>query len=162
MKYQCKTHGEWDANRVSGCPECVRELRTENESLRRDACRWTRARRCVRMDQFGGYVVHPDDPADFNSVMAQSFEREIDAAIAGKTKEAGKKLDDKGRCCGSKPIDYKTWSRTGERPHKFCHHCCRAYERGTGEQIENWAWHRDDAGRWFCRLSAVSAQAGLP
>jgi len=27
MEYECKTHGIWDANKASGCPECVREMR---------------------------------------------------------------------------------------------------------------------------------------
>ncbi|KQP02499.1 hypothetical protein ASF45_20820 [Pseudorhodoferax sp. Leaf265] len=47
-----------------------------------DAPRWRHAKRCVRMDNFGGYVVHPDDPAEFNGIVAERFEREIDAARA--------------------------------------------------------------------------------
>ena len=51
------------------------------------------------------------------------------------------KLDEKGRCCGRKPLDYKGGSwRSPRRPQKFCTRCCRAYNRETGEQIENWAW----------------------
>lgn len=51
-----------------------------------------------------------------------------------------KSLDDKGRCCGRKPIDYKggAWN-SPVRPQKFCTRCSRAYDRITGEQLENWA-----------------------
>lgn len=49
------------------------------------------------------------------------------------------RLDDRGRCCGRKPIDYKgRWHREG--PHRFCCRCCRSYNRDTGIQIDNWAW----------------------
>ena len=34
MEYKCKTHGIWDANKASGCPECVREMRKENENMK--------------------------------------------------------------------------------------------------------------------------------
>ena len=27
MDYHCDLHGVWDANRASGCPECMREAR---------------------------------------------------------------------------------------------------------------------------------------
>lgn len=56
-------------------------------------------------------------------------------------------LDDKGRCCGRKPIDYKgsSW-RSPARPQKFCDRCCRSYNRETGEQIENWAWRERSDG----------------
>lgn len=33
MEYDCKTHGIWDSNKASGCPECVREMRKEIEEL---------------------------------------------------------------------------------------------------------------------------------
>ena len=51
------------------------------------------------------------------------------------------KLDENGRCCGSKPIYY-------ERPsvHKFCDHCKRAFDPETGNQVENWAWKADGSG----------------
>lgn len=47
-----------------------------------DAARWRHTKRSIRMDNFGGYVVHPDDPADFNGIVAERFEREVDAARA--------------------------------------------------------------------------------
>ena len=34
MEYECKTHGVWDANKASGCPECVREMRAEIRTYR--------------------------------------------------------------------------------------------------------------------------------
>ena len=46
----------------------------------RDAERWNRAEQCVRLDQFGGFVVTPDEPA-FASDVSLAFIREIDAAI---------------------------------------------------------------------------------
>ena len=45
-----------------------------------------------------------------------------------------KSLDDKGRCCGRKPIVYK---REG---HSFCPRCDRAFDLETGVQVENWMW----------------------
>lgn len=47
-----------------------------------------------------------------------------------------KKLDDKGRCCGRKPIVYK------RPPHLFCHRCCAAFHPDNGEQIPNWAYKK--------------------
>jgi hypothetical protein len=54
--------------------------------------------------------------------------------------EEQKELDKDGRCCGKKPLEYKTSRFTGIRPHKFCTRCDRAFDIKTGKQIENWAW----------------------
>lgn len=43
-------------------------------------------------------------------------------------------LDEKGRCCGRKPIVYKTPSF-----HTFCDRCDRCHDR-EGQQIGSWAW----------------------
>jgi len=53
-------------------------------------------------------------------------------------------LDEKGRCCGRKPIQYKggAWNSPA-RPQLFCPRCDRAYHPETEEQIENWAWGMD-------------------
>lgn len=51
-------------------------------------------------------------------------------------------IDEKGRCCGRKPIPYK---RTG---HLFCPRCDRAYGIESKTQINNWAWRYDLAGRF--------------
>ncbi len=57
------------------------------------------------------------------------------------------KLDDKGRCCGRKPLVYK-------RPpaQLFCFRCDRAYDSETGEQMDNWAWVKDQAGEFQSKL----------
>lgn len=44
------------------------------------------------------------------------------------------KLDEKGRCCGRKPIVYK------RDHHLFCTRCNREFNPDTHEQIVNWAW----------------------
>lgn len=48
---------------------------------------------------------------------------------------APKKLDDKGRCCGRKPVVYR-------RPdHRlFCTRCDAQYDPQTGTQVANWAY----------------------
>ena len=51
-----------------------------------------------------------------------------------------KSLDEKGRCCGRKPIVYK---RPSYR--LFCDRCCAQYNR-DGEQVENWAYQKSDDG----------------
>lgn len=50
------------------------------------------------------------------------------------------RLDDKGRCCGRKPIVYK------RPPSLFCHRCDRSFDPATGTQKENWAFRWTDAG----------------
>ena len=56
-----------------------------------------------------------------------------------------KHLDEKGRCCGRKPIHYKGGSWCSPQiPQKFCDRCCRAYDPATGCQIENWAFKLAD------------------
>lgn len=56
------------------------------------------------------------------------------------------KLDAKGRCCGRKPIVYKSGYFTREGPQKFCDRCDRSFSLNTGEQIENWAWKKTIVG----------------
>ena len=60
------------------------------------------------------------------------------------------KLDEKGRCCGRKPIHYRnpmySSQRIHPRPSKHCDLCDRAYDPKTGLQIENWAWQLDVMG----------------
>lgn len=59
----------------------VRKLRAQLAEAQRDAERWNRAVQCARLDQFGGFVVTPDEPA-FASDVSLAFIREIDAAIS--------------------------------------------------------------------------------
>lgn len=56
-------------------------------------------------------------------------------------------LDEKGRCCGRKPVVYKS-TRTCSEPHRFCTRCCRAYYLTVDEQKENWAWTLLIDGGW--------------
>lgn len=39
VTYHCATHGDWDALRASGCPECVRQMRGEIRALEKEAVR---------------------------------------------------------------------------------------------------------------------------
>ena len=55
-------------------------LQKQLAEARRNAERWDRAAQCARLDQFGGFVVTPDEPA-FASDVSLAFIREIDAAI---------------------------------------------------------------------------------
>ena len=52
----------------------------------------------------------------------------------------GRRLDEKGRCCGRKPLVYK-------RPsfHYFCSRCDREYSP-DGRQQENWKWEAGPGG----------------
>lgn len=61
------------------------------------------------------------------------------------------KLDEKGRCCGRKPLVYK---RDG---HLFCCRCDRSFNF-EGQQIENWAW-MNDSGQWVRRNRQNKATA---
>jgi hypothetical protein len=45
-----------------------------------------------------------------------------------------KTLDEKGRCCGRKPIVYK------RPPRLFCCRCDAAFDTVSGKQIPNWAY----------------------
>lgn len=49
------------------------------------------------------------------------------------------RLDNKGRCCGRKPIEYKRYGGH----HLFCHRCDREYNPLTGIQQANWAYDEE-------------------
>ena len=49
-------------------------------------------------------------------------------------------LDEKGRCCGKKPLVYKSRNSTAEGPQRYCPRCDRAYDLNENEQISNWAY----------------------
>ena len=51
-----------------------------------------------------------------------------------------RKLDQKGRCCGQKPIRYK------RPPHLFCCRCNVEFDPETGIQRPNWAWVQSGDG----------------
>lgn len=63
-------------------------------------------------------------------------------------------LDDKGRCCGRKPMIYKKPAL-----HFFCDRCCAEFDP-DGEQRENWAWIRD--GECFVATSPTADYALRP
>ena len=58
----------------------IPELTAQLAEAQKDAERWRRAAQCARLDQFGGFVVTPDEPA-FAPDVSLAFTREIDAAI---------------------------------------------------------------------------------
>ena len=61
-------------------------------------------------------------------------------------------MDAKGRCCGRKPILYKSGLRTSSKcPHFFCTRCDSSYDATTREQIENWAFVKDERGQFVRR-----------
>jgi hypothetical protein len=51
-------------------------------------------------------------------------------------------LDDKGRCCGRKPLVYKRASGPRHPAGLFCCRCDRSYT-ADGEPQANWAWNAD-------------------
>lgn len=74
------------------------------------------------------------------------------------------RLDEKGRCCGCKPIHYKGGSwRSPNHPMKFCSRCCREFDPEGGEQRENWAWKLDPNNEWKRTVyDPVTAQHRVP
>lgn len=56
------------------------------------------------------------------------------------------RLGDDGRCCGRKPLVYRSDPLAGARcdPWRYCDRCHRAYSGalGSGEQVESWGWER--------------------
>ena len=64
----------------SDAADTIDNLRAQLAEAQRDAERWLRAAQCTRLDQFGGFVITPDEPA-FAPDVSLAFTREIDAAI---------------------------------------------------------------------------------
>ena len=73
-----------DWNAAAPYPAMLRKeldtLRAQLAEAQKNEKRWSRATQCARLDQFGGFVVTPDEPA-FASDVSLAFTREIDAAI---------------------------------------------------------------------------------
>lgn len=59
-------------------------------------------------------------------------------------------LDDKGRCCGRKPIRYM------RDRHLFCPRCDRSYDF-DGKQITNWAFKLEPDGTFSQKIKAGRA-----
>ena len=57
-------------------------------------------------------------------------------------------LDERGRCCGRKPMVYKSPISTSTGQHRYCPRCDRAYDLHENEQMPNWAWGRSADGTW--------------
>ena len=68
------------ASHLNDAADTIENLREQLAEAQRDAERWRRVEQCVRLDQFGGFVVTPDEPA-FAPDVSLAFTREIDAAI---------------------------------------------------------------------------------
>lgn len=64
------------------------------------------------------------------------------------TLEPTAKLNDKGRCCGRKPMVYKTRhdSFASVVPYKWCPRCGRSFDPATGLQVENSEWREFEDG----------------
>ena len=65
-------------------------------------------------------------------------------------------LDEKGRCCGRKPLVYKGKNTTSTGPHRYCPRCDRAYDLDVNKQIPNWAWAKVEGG-WIGPYGRKSA-----
>lgn len=67
------------------------------------------------------------------------------------------RLADRGRCCGRKPLEYKTGGRRF-----FCHRCSREYAP-SGEQQPNWAYALDNMDIYTRNrpLPAGAAESGV-
>ena len=80
-----------DWNAAAPYPAMLRKeidaLRAQLAEAQKNEKRWSRATQCARLDQFGGFVIHADDPADDAEVSAE-FARQIDAAIDAATGES--------------------------------------------------------------------------
>lgn len=62
-------------------------------------------------------------------------------------------LDEKGRCCGRKPVTYRGRNTTSEGPQRYCTRCDRSYDLEENEQIPNWAWKQSTDGEWHCQTN---------
>lgn len=62
-------------------------------------------------------------------------------------------LDEKGRCCGRKPLVYRSPMWVSGGPQRYCPRCDSAYGLDDDEQIANWAWKRSSTGEWKCQTN---------
>jgi hypothetical protein len=68
------------------------------------------------------------------------------------------KLDEKGRCCGRKPLTYKRYRGTDYPAGYFCSRCSRCYDLVTKEQINSWAWKLIDGVWHSAELAPVTLE----
>lgn len=62
-------------------------------------------------------------------------------------------LDENGRCCGKKPLEYRRPSRRF-----FCTRCNREFDP-VGRQVENWDWKSCDEGMFVMAETSQHAAA---
>lgn len=55
-------------------------------------------------------------------------------------------LDDKGRCCGRKPLVYKRADGPSYPAGLYCDRCSRCYTH-DGSPQENWAWNANHSAK---------------
>ena len=67
-------------------------------------------------------------------------------------------LDAKSRCCGRKPMVYKTGRYTSGGPQRYCPRCDRAYDIDDDDQIPNWAWRKLADGSFERQTSGKGAR----
>ena len=65
-------------------------------------------------------------------------------------------LNEKGQCCGRKPMVYRGRHTTSEGPHRYCPRCDRAYDLDDNYQIPNWAWKINPKTQEFERVIGVA------
>jgi len=58
----------------------------------------------------------------------------------GEAQRSAVSLDEKGRCCGRRPMVYKL-----PRHRLFCSRCDSEFDPTTGRQQSNWAWTVEQA-----------------
>jgi hypothetical protein len=70
--------------------------------------------------------------------------------------QPAKVIDEKGRCCGRKPIPYR------RPPTLFCPRCDAQFDPETGKQIPNWAFEKMEDGSFRDRFqrSALKTAEG--
>ena len=65
-----------------------------------------------------------------------------------------KQVDEKGRCCGRKPIPYR------RPPTLFCPRCDACFDPRTGKQIQNWAYLKIDESTFRCQKTTLTSGQG--
>lgn len=74
-------------------------------------------------------------------------------------------IDEKGRCCGRKPLRY-TGAYSIGGPHRFCPRCDRSYHLTENYQIPNWAWayqlSEDKTEEFVRRTKCLQELVGRP
>lgn len=67
MIYHCKTHGDWDANKASGCPDCVSDARYKIAQLHQAIARLIAAAESYHASPFDLVAIRKYDEAKRNA-----------------------------------------------------------------------------------------------